>query len=147
MKTIIRSAIAAALLLGVSSQALAVERGGVLTYGRYADSLFLDPVLNDANVDIWILSNLYDTLILPTDDGKGLKPGLATEWKVADDGLSVDADPAQGRRVLRRLADHAGGREVVAEAGGQSRERHLELPARSPSTTSSPRAKTASSSS
>ena len=30
-------------------------------------------MLNDANVDIWILSNLYDTLILPTDDGKGVQ--------------------------------------------------------------------------
>src|SRR6478609_822759 len=66
-----------------------VTRGGTLTYGRYADSLFLDPVLNDANVDIWILSNLYDTLLLPTDDGKGVQAGLATEWKVADDGMSV----------------------------------------------------------
>jgi peptide/nickel transport system substrate-binding protein len=81
--------LAAALLLGTSLSALAVERGGTMVYGRYADSLFLDPVLNDANVDIWILSNLYDTLILPSDDGKGLKPGLATDWKVADDGLSV----------------------------------------------------------
>ena len=61
--------------------ALAVERGGTLKYGRYADSLFLDPVLNDANVDIWILSNLYDTLLLPTDDGKGVQPGLATRME------------------------------------------------------------------
>ncbi|MDB5536916.1 MAG: transporter substrate-binding protein [Devosia sp.] len=60
-----------------------------MTYARYADSLFLDPVLNDANVDIWILSNLYDTLLLPTDDGKGVQPGLATEWKVSEDGLTV----------------------------------------------------------
>src|SRR5882724_9357235 len=89
MKNLVKIAIAATLMIGVSSAALAVQRGGILKYGRYADSLFLDPVLNDANVDIWILSNLYDTLILPTDDGKGLKPGLATDWKVADDGLSV----------------------------------------------------------
>ena len=90
MKTIAKTALAAALLLGTSlSSAYAVERGGTLTYGRYADSLFLDPVLNDANVDIWILSNLYDTLLLPTDDGQSVKAGLATDWKVADDGLSV----------------------------------------------------------
>ena len=89
MNMLVKAALSAALLVGTSLNALAVERGGTLKYGRYADSLFLDPVLNDANVDIWILSNLYDTLILPTDDGKGLKPGLATEWKVADDGLSV----------------------------------------------------------
>jgi len=89
MKNLVKIAFAATLLVGVSSAALGVERGGVLKYGRYADSLFLDPVLNDANVDIWILSNLYDTLLLPTDDGKGAQPGLASEWKVADDGMSV----------------------------------------------------------
>ncbi len=60
-----------------------------MVYGRYADSLFLDPVLNDANVDIWILSNLYDTLLLPTDDGKGVQPGLASAYAVAPDGMSV----------------------------------------------------------
>jgi len=89
MKTMITAALAATFLLGVSLPALAVDRGGTLAYGRYADSLFLEPVLNDGNVDIWVLSNIYDTLILPTDDGQGLKPGLATDWKLADDGLSV----------------------------------------------------------
>ena len=60
-----------------------------MTYGRYADSLLLDPVLNDSNADIWILSNLYDTLLLPTDDGLGVRPGLASAWRVAGDGRSV----------------------------------------------------------
>jgi peptide/nickel transport system substrate-binding protein len=89
MKIVTIAALAAALLLGVSSSAMAVERGGTMTYARYADSLFLDPVLNDANVDIWVLSNIYDTLLLPTDDGQGVQPGLATEWKTSDDGLTV----------------------------------------------------------
>lgn len=89
MRTIARAAVAAAVLLGTSVSAFALERGGTLVYGRYADSLFLDPVLNDANVDIWVLSNLYDTLLLPTDDGKGVQPGLASDYKVADDGASV----------------------------------------------------------
>jgi peptide/nickel transport system substrate-binding protein len=89
MKHLMKITMAAALFAAVGTAALAVERGGVLNYGRYADSLFLDPVLNDANVDIWILSNIYDTLLLPTDDGKGVEPGLASEWKVADDGTSV----------------------------------------------------------
>jgi peptide/nickel transport system substrate-binding protein len=66
-----------------------VQRGGTLTYGRYADSNFLEPVLNESNNDIWILSNLYDTLLLPTNDGKGIRPGLATAWKLAADGKSV----------------------------------------------------------
>ena len=83
------TALSALLLAATSSLALAVERGGVLTYGRYADSLFLDPVLNDANVDIWILSNLYDTLLMPTDDGQGVQPGLASEWAVNEAGDEV----------------------------------------------------------
>ena len=34
----------ALLLAGALSPAAAVERGGELIFGRYADSLFLDPV-------------------------------------------------------------------------------------------------------
>jgi peptide/nickel transport system substrate-binding protein len=77
------------LLFGLASTAEAVTRGGTLTYARYADSLFLDPVLNDANVDIWVLTNLYDTLLQPTADGKGVSPGLATEYEMSDDALSL----------------------------------------------------------
>src|SRR3569833_589229 len=98
MRMIARAAIAAAVLLSTGVSAFALERGGTLAYGRYADSLFLDPVLNDANVDIWILSNLYDTLLLPTDDGKGVQPGLATAWKVGDDGLSVTLTLREGAK-------------------------------------------------
>ena len=97
MKKLLTSAAAAALLLaGLTGPAAAVERGGELTFGRYADSLFLDPVLNDANVDIWILTNLYDTLIRSSPDGKGLEPGLATEWSVSDDGREVTLKLREG---------------------------------------------------
>lgn len=96
MKMVSLAALAASLLLGGSIAALSADRGGVMTYGRYADSLFLDPVLNDANVDIWILSNIYDTLLLPTDDGQGVQPGLATEWKVSDDGQTVTLKLREG---------------------------------------------------
>ena len=80
MKIFATATCATALLIGANNMAMAVERGGTLTYGRYADSLFLEPVLNDGNVDIWIVSNLYDTLILPGADGQSLEPGLATDW-------------------------------------------------------------------
>ena len=86
MKMFSIAALSAAVLLGSSVSVLALERGGVMSYGRYTDSLFLDPVLNDANVDIWILTNLYDTLIMPSKDGMGLEPGLATEWSVSESG-------------------------------------------------------------
>src|SRR5690349_24334515 len=89
LRTLLASALAAGLLASASHAALAVQRGGELAFGRYADSLFLDPVLNDANVDIWILTNLYDTLLEPTADGKGVEPGLATAWKLSDDGATL----------------------------------------------------------
>ncbi len=61
-------------------------RGGKLIFARNADSLFLDPVLNDDNVDIWILTNLNGTLLAPTPDGKGVRPGLAVSWGASGDG-------------------------------------------------------------
>ncbi len=87
-KTPVRIALAlmASLTLG---QSLAVTRGGQMVFGRYADSLFLDPVLNDANLDIWILTNLYDTLLQPTDDGKSVRPGLATTYVLSPDGKTM----------------------------------------------------------
>ena len=88
--------IGAGVLMSVDAQA--VTRGGTLVYARNADSLFLDPVLNDRNVDIWILTNLYDTLLQPTPDGKGVVPGLAASYQVADDGLSMTLKLRQGTK-------------------------------------------------
>ena len=65
-------------------------RGGRMAFGRYTDSQFLDPVTTELNADIWVLTNLFDTLLAPTSDGKGLQPGLATEWKWSDDRLSLE---------------------------------------------------------
>ncbi len=96
MKFLSIAAFASALILGGHTAVSAQDRGGVMTYGRYTDSLFLDPVLNDANVDIWILTNIYETLINPTDDGLGLKPGLATEWSVSDAGDLVTLKLREG---------------------------------------------------
>ena len=61
MKRFISFALIAAIIATAFVSA-APKRGGKMVYGRYADSLFLDPVLNDANVDIWILLNIFDTL-------------------------------------------------------------------------------------
>ena len=122
-----RRPVVAGVSLPLISPAGAVTRGGTMTYGRYADSLFLDPVLNDANVDIWILSNLYDTLLLPTDDGKGVQPGLATAWQVAARRQERHADAARRHQVLGRLAHHGRGREMVARPRPRPQGGHLEL--------------------
>ncbi len=86
MRIVSIAALSAALLMGGHSAVFSQERGGVMTYGRYTDSLFLDPVLNDANVDIWVMTNFYETLIMSSEDGMTLKPGLATEWSLNDAG-------------------------------------------------------------
>ena len=96
MKFFSTAALFVALIIGGLQSATALERGGVMSYGRYTDSMFLDPVLNDANVDIWIMGNIYDTLIVPTDDGKGLKPGLATDWSVSPAGDVVTLKLREG---------------------------------------------------
>ena len=80
------SALAGVALLATSVAQAAPPRGGTLVFGRNADSQFLDPVLNDANVDIWVLTSLNSTLLLPTLDGRGVRPGLATEWGASADG-------------------------------------------------------------
>jgi peptide/nickel transport system substrate-binding protein len=98
MKSGIRLLVMAGILLGLTTGAEAVTRGGKMVYARYADSLFLDPVLNDANVDIWILTNLYDTLLQPTADGKGVNPGLASAYQVSDDGLTFTLTLRQGTK-------------------------------------------------
>ena len=131
MKMLVKAALCAALLVGTSSAALAVERGGVLKYGRYADSLFLDPVLNDANVDIWILSNLYDTLLLPTDDGKGAQAGP---------GHGVEGRPTTALSVTLTLRDgikFSDGTPITPEdvqwslkRAADPEQRHLGLPGR-----------------
>src|SRR6185369_9329617 len=86
----------AAFALGAADNANALTRGGKMVYARNADSLFLDPVLLERNVDIWVLTNLYDTLLEPSADGKTIEPGLATEYSVSDDGLAFTLKLRQG---------------------------------------------------
>jgi peptide/nickel transport system substrate-binding protein len=76
-------------LLAAVNPALAATRGGTLVFARQIDSVDLDPVATDQNADIWISLNLFDTLIQPTLDGKGLQPGLATSWTTSADGKTV----------------------------------------------------------
>jgi len=92
-RTFLKASLAALVVAsGVVSLPLTSEaatRGGKMTYARQQDSLFLDPVLNDANVDIWVMNNIYDTLLTPTADGVGVQPGLATKWETSADGKTL----------------------------------------------------------
>ena len=82
--------LAAALTFSSALSTHAATRGGTLLFGRYADSQYLDPVHTAQNTDIWLSLNLYDTLLLAGSDGKGeVKPGLATGYRISDDGKTV----------------------------------------------------------
>lgn len=75
-----------ALAVTTALACAAPTRGGTLTYGRYADSLLLDPVYTDANFDIWILTNLYDTLIETVPGTSKFRPALASAYAFSKDG-------------------------------------------------------------
>ena len=113
------AAAAAFVVAGTATAEAAGPRGGTLVYARHADSLFLDPVLNDANVDIWVLTNLYDTLIIPSNDGKSLTPGPGDVLGRVGRRQDVHPEAARGHQVLRRIADHRRGRGVVAATGDE----------------------------
>ncbi len=82
--------LSAALMLYSAHGAQAAVRGGTLVFGRAIESQYLDPVHTAQNADIWLSLNLYDTLLLAGADGKGaVEPGLATGYKVSDDGKTV----------------------------------------------------------
>src|SRR5258708_5359470 len=83
----IRMLMATSALIGATMATQAAPpHGGTFNFARNADSQFLDPVLNNANVDIWILTNLNSGLLTPEPDGLGVKPGLATSWGASPDG-------------------------------------------------------------
>jgi peptide/nickel transport system substrate-binding protein len=85
-----RWTLAAAAVLALGTQASAAEHGGTLVFGRAMDSQYLDPVHTSQNADIWLSLNLYDTLLEPASDGKGgVVPGLASAYKVSEDGKTV----------------------------------------------------------
>jgi peptide/nickel transport system substrate-binding protein len=106
---LLRSAVALGTLFAVHAAAYADPvMGGTLRFARNTDSEILDPVLNNANADIWILTNLYSTLILPAPDGKGLLPGLATKWSSSADGKTYTL-------TLRSGAKFADGSPVTTD--------------------------------
>ncbi len=80
--------LAGLILLGIGS-ANAATHGGTLIFGASADVIFLDPVFEQQNPDIWFAMNVYDTLLQPSDDGKTVGPGLASAYEMSPDGLTL----------------------------------------------------------
>ena len=82
---------AAALLLStaLALPGLAATRDGTMVFGRAIESQFLDPVHTSQNADIWLSLNLYDTLLLASADGKSVEPGLASAYRLSDEGKTI----------------------------------------------------------
>jgi peptide/nickel transport system substrate-binding protein len=88
----------AGLGLCLAGSAEAATRGGTFVFGASADCIFLDPVYEQQNPDIWFAMNVYDTLLQPSADGKTLQPGLASSYVVSQDGRTVTLTLRRGIR-------------------------------------------------
>ena len=56
-------------------------------FGRYQDAIVPDPIMNDANRDIWYMQQYYGGLLRFNADME-LEGDLAERWEVSDDGLT-----------------------------------------------------------
>ncbi|KKX33354.1 ABC transporter substrate-binding protein [Rhizobium sp. LC145] len=81
----------------------------------------LDPAQNNARTVSELISNLYDNLVqLSPDDLQTLKPMLATEWKVSEDGKLITL-------TLRDDAVFQSGNKVTAEDAAWSIQRVIKM--------------------
>src|SRR5262249_53672437 len=70
--------------------------GGTFRFGRFEDSVTLDPVATFYNSDIWLLQSVYEQLLRVAPNGTELEPSLATSWDVSPDGLTYTFHLRQG---------------------------------------------------
>lgn len=77
-----------ALGLAATTSALAIERGGSMTFARYDDSSIIDPIWADRNPDLWMITSLYETLLRNGPDGS-IEPGLAASHNISADGRTI----------------------------------------------------------
>lgn len=64
-----------------------VTRGGDLTLARNMEPLSFDPVGVSDNGSVFMIEQVFDTLIQPDQTGTGLVPGLAKSWVISPNGL------------------------------------------------------------
>jgi peptide/nickel transport system substrate-binding protein len=82
----IAAAIVAGSLAASSTRAAAPKRGGHLTIARIEDSVSFDKTNVFQNESIWLTEQINETLYVVTADGRGVKPWLATSYKVSNGG-------------------------------------------------------------
>lgn len=64
----------------------AVKRGGEVVYARNEAPLTLNPWNTFDAGSIWVIPNIYSTLVRVDSEGTGLVPDLAKSWDISDDG-------------------------------------------------------------
>jgi peptide/nickel transport system substrate-binding protein len=70
---------------GSSASAGTPVRGGNLTFAAVEDAQSMNATTVFNNNSIWIFEQIYQTLYTVTNDGKDVKPQLATSYKVSKD--------------------------------------------------------------
>ncbi len=72
-----------------TTAAAAGGKGKALKMARNAEpQSVLIPWQADDNPSLFVLVNIYDTLLRTTKDGLGVEPGLATKWEASADNLT-----------------------------------------------------------
>lgn len=66
--------------------------GGTLRFARSSDAGTLVPTEAGGNSSIFIIQQIFDTLLIPSKDGSKLEPNLATSYKQSSDKLSWTFD-------------------------------------------------------
>ena len=57
-----------------------------ITISRPADSDNLDPIIQNNNVNIWVITLCLEPLLLATENGRDVMPGIAESYDISEDG-------------------------------------------------------------
>ena len=79
-----------------SATSMARRDPGTLIVGRVADAITLDPARVTDNESVEVCEQLYDTLLEYHPGSDTIEPGLATDWRVSDDGTVWTLDIRRG---------------------------------------------------
>ena len=103
-----------------------VKLGGTMTVGVSQDAFSFDPPYTQDNGSLWADMNIYDQLVRLTPDATKLVPGLATSWKIINDGKTYvfhlrkaqfsNGDPVTARDVAFSL-ERAASPKAFANVG------------------------------
>ena len=110
----------AALAAGAASthRSATPKRGGHITIARIEDSNSFDKTNVFQNESIWITEQMMEPLYLAGNDGKTLRPWLATSYKASKDGKTYTFTVRKGLRF-------SDGSPVTAAAFKRALERNL----------------------